>query len=290
MKHGFAWIIVFILSMSAGRSPAAPFVAPASTDKDVSAGNPSAGRQAITFATGGLPIILTAPHGGNDCVAGVPERKGAGVPKFTTKTDVNTDLLTERLASAVEEKLGRRPYVVVARFHRKYIDVNRRPEEAYESIEAKATYEAYHSAIASACKEISARWGAGLLLDIHGQAFEPDVVIRGTQDGKTVAHLLKQFGRDSVYGDISLVGELARQGFGVFPPVGSSEPENPNYSGGYTVGTHGSKSGGSMDAIQLELGADYRRSEVLTEVASKMAAAIGAFAKRYLPTEEPSTH
>ena len=71
------------------------------------------------------------------------------------------------------------------------------------------------------------------MLDIHGQASQPGVVLRGTQNGKTVTHLLKQSGREAVYGETSLFGQLAKQGFAVFPPVGSSDPESSNYSGGH---------------------------------------------------------
>lgn len=241
---------------------------------------------AFTVTAGGLPIILTAPHGGSAAIPGVPERKGDGATRFNPRADTNTDVLTEKLADALEQKLGKRPYVVIARFHRKYLDANRRPADAFESAEAKATYDAYHAAIASACKEVTARWGRGVVLDIHGQAAQPDVVLRGTQNGKTVAHLLKRSGREAVYGETSLFGQLAKQGFAVFPTVGSSEPESPNYSGGHTVGIHGSSSGGTIDAIQLELGTNYRDSKAIADGADKLANAITAFAKAYLPAEE----
>ncbi|MCY2989397.1 MAG: BPL-N domain-containing protein [Planctomycetota bacterium] len=241
---------------------------------------------AITVAAGGLPIILTAPHGGRAAIPGVPERKGDAASRFNPRPDSNTDILVEKLADALEQKLGKRPYVVIARFHRKYIDANRRPQDAFESAEAKAIYEAYHAAIASACREVTSRWGRGIVLDIHGQASQPDVVLRGTQNGKTVAHLLKQSGREAVFGETSLFGQLAKQGFVVFPPVGSSDPESPNYSGGHTVGTHGSSSGGTIDAIQLELGTKHRDSKTIEDVADKLANAITAFARSCLPAEE----
>ena len=240
----------------------------------------------ITVAAGGLPIILTAPHGGRAAIPGVDERKGDGADRFNPRPDSNTDLLTEKLADALEQKLGKRPYVVIARFHRKYIDANRRPQDAFESTEAKATYEAYHAAIASACKEVTSRWGRGVVLDIHGQASQPGVVFRGTQNGKTVSHLLSRSGREAVFGETSLSGQLAKQGFAVFPPVGSSDPESTNYTGGHTVGTHGSSSGGTIDAIQLELGTKYRDSKTIEDVTDKLANAITAFARSYLPVEE----
>ena len=112
-------------------------------------GNASNKSAAITVAAGGLPIILTAPHGGSVASPGVPARKGDGVTRFNPRADTNTDILTEKLADALEQKLGKRPYVVIARFHRKCIDANRRPADAFEVPEAKATYDAYHAEIAS---------------------------------------------------------------------------------------------------------------------------------------------
>lgn len=241
---------------------------------------------AFTATAGGLPIILTAPHGGRAAIPGVPERKGEGATRFNPRADSNTDILTEQLADALQQKLGHRPYVVIARFHRKYLDANRRPEDALESTEARATYDAYHAAVAAACREVTARWGRGILLDIHGQAVRPGEVLRGTQNGKTVARLLKQFGPEAVHGENSLFGQLFGKGFAVFPAVGSSDPEDPRYPGGYIVEKYGSGSGGTIDAIQLELGSTYRDSKVVADSAGKLASAITAFAKSYLPTEE----
>jgi glutamine amidotransferase-like uncharacterized protein/N-formylglutamate amidohydrolase len=283
---------ILLAAFMAGSMMAAAFAADPVPVRDHSgvgddASNTKASSSAeITVAAGGLPITLTAPHGGRAALAGVPERKGSGATRFNPKADTDTDTLTEKLADALEQKLGKRPYVVIARFHRKYLDANRRPQDAFDSAEAQATYEAYHAAIASACKEVTSRWGRGVVLDIHGQASQPGVVLRGTQNGKTVSDLLSRSGREAVVGETSLLGQLAKQGCAVFPEVGSSDPESTNYSGGYTVGTHGSSSGGTIDAIQLELGTKYRDTKAIGDSADKLANAITSFAKSYLPAEE----
>jgi N-formylglutamate amidohydrolase len=292
MRHRLTLLAaLLLLAPLAALHAAAPAADPVPVSAVSGAGDDASNQRAssnatITVAAGGLPIILSAPHGGRAAIPGVPERKGDGAARFNPRTDTNTDILTEKLADALERKLGKRPYVVIARFHRKYIDANRRPQDAFESAQAKPTYEAYHAAIASACKEVTARWGRGIVLDIHGQASQPGVVFRGTQNGKTVAHLLSRSGREAVFGETSLLGQLAKQGFAVFPPVGSSDREGTNYTGGHIVGTHGSSSGGTIDAIQLELGTKYRDSKTIEDVTDKLANAITAFAKSYLPTEE----
>lgn len=239
----------------------------------------------VTLQSGGLPVILAAPHGGRDGVPGVPVREGNGVDRFQPKTDANTDRLTEMLADAIEKQTGKRPFVVIARFQRKFIDANRAPGDAYESEQAKPVYDAYHRALAAARKEVIERWGSGLLLDVHGQAAALNTIFRGTRDGGTTTHLTKLHGREALTGADSLCGQLAKQGFHVVPPVGSDDKEE-FYNGGHTVVTYGSGSGGTLDAIQLELGSHHRSAAQLPHTAGKMAVAVALFAKKYLPATE----
>ncbi len=244
--------------------------------------------QLVTIEKGDLPIILSAPHGGRDPISGVPPRKGVGVRWFKAQSDTNTDRLTENLANALEKKSGKRPYVVIARFHRKYLDANRPPEHAYESDHpnAKAVYDTYHAALAKARSEVIRRWGSGILFDLHGQAAEPKAIFRGTQNGKTTTHLVNKFGREALVGETSLFGQFAKQGLRVIPSIGSSDRET-RYTGGHIVRTYGSDSGGTVDAVQLELGRELRNLKAGT--ADKLAAAIVAFAKDYLPKSEPDS-
>ncbi len=239
----------------------------------------------VTFQTGGLPIILSAPHGGREAVPAVPPREGKGVSKFTPQSDSDTDRLTEELADAVAKLTGKRPYIVIARFHRKFIDANRPPEAAYESDQAKPIYDAYQQALATARKEIITRWGSGILLDIHGQAAALNSIYRGTQNGKTTTHLVDRFGKNALIGQKSLFGALAGQGFNVIPPIDSQNPED-HFTGGHIVTTYGSASGGTVDAIQIELGTHLRSPEQRPKTVEKMAQALTAFAQDFLPKEE----
>lgn len=237
----------------------------------------------VATEQGQLPIILSAPHGGRVAIPDVAERTGDGVSAFRTVQDVNTDKLVERLADALEKKLGKRPYTVIAHFHRRYVDANRPENDAYESKNAKLFYDTYHQALHQARVEVIQRWGRGLLLDIHGQAAEPEAIFRGTQNGKTVTHLVKRFGEEALIGETSLFGVLAERGVSLLPAVGSAAHEDPRYDGGYTVLTYGSSSGTTLDAIQLEFGRDLRSSSAVTGTATRLADAIAAFAQEYLP-------
>ena len=242
----------------------------------------------VLVESGDLPIILTAPHGGREAIPGVPGRKGVGVELFNPRSDAFTDELTEKLAQAIEEQTGRRPYTVIAQFHRMYLDANRPPPLAYESDNAKATYDAYHDAIAQARRQVVERWGSGLLLDIHGQGEQSQVIFIGTQNGETTEHIRSQFGAAALTGEAGIFGQLTRQGFSLFPPIDSNELEHADYDGGHTVITYGSRSGGAVDAIQLELGLALRSRDANDGVAEKFATAIAAYRMSFLPAHERS--
>jgi N-formylglutamate amidohydrolase len=187
----------------------------------------------VIALTGSLPILLTAPHGGLQSVADVPERS-----RGTRTTDGYTIELGLALAKHLSERLGGTPYVVAARFNRKYIDANRAEAEALESPQAKPAYDAYHAAIRRFIADIRERFPrGGLLLDIHGQSEEPGVVHRGTRDGATAGALLRRHGPGALDGPNSILGVVQAKGYPVFPPAGSigKRKEDVRYRGGYTV-------------------------------------------------------
>ena len=239
----------------------------------------------IEIYSGDLPIVLSAPHGGSLEIEGVPERKGQGVKRFVRTKDMWTDQLTVKLADSIEKKTGKRPYVVVANFHRKFIDANRSADLAYESPKAKPVYDSYHRAIASARREVLQRWGRGMLFDVHGQAAEAKAIFRGTQNGQTTSHLVGKFGQEALSGEKSVFGLFAKESIAVIPDLGPEHRET-RYTGGYIVRAYGSSSGGAMDAIQLEFGRELRLLKNNDETARKVASAIVEFSQKYLPAKE----
>ncbi|HXV82813.1 MAG TPA: hypothetical protein VEG60_23360 [Candidatus Binatia bacterium] len=229
-----------------------------------------------------LPIILSAPHGGRQTIPGVPVRRGTGVAQFFTGRDNNTDELTEIIALELEKRLDARPFLVIARFERKYLDANRPSESAYEATEAKPYYDDYHRALREAYERVSYVWGRGLLLDIHGQGAEAEGIYRGTGNGKTVTSLIQRFGAEAIAGPKSIFGQLERLGYKVLPSF--KEPyKETRYVGGYIVQTYGSRRGSKVDAIQLEVGTKLRARANLQRTASDLAEAIAVFAQAYLP-------
>jgi N-formylglutamate amidohydrolase len=233
---------------------------------------------------GDLPVVITAPHGGRRPLLGVPLRTGDGVAKFVVVNDTNTDVLAEKVAAAIEKATGKPPHLVVARFERKYCDLNRPADTAYESVGAKPAYDAYHAAVREACERVTKEYGTGLLLDLHGQAAKADAIFRGTQNGKTVKLLTDRHGAKAITGPESVQGRLEKKGYNFFPAAESSELEDRRFNGGYTVATYGTTSG--LDAIQFELGGDSRSRKALDTTAADLADAVMAFAEAFLPKDK----
>lgn len=236
---------------------------------------------AVYATRGSLPLILTVPHDGGDYVGHVLVRtKGALV------RDGGTRELAERVGTLLEKRLGARPYLVVARFNRKFVDANRAEADALESPDALPAWRAYHQNVETFIAEVKTKFPAGaLLVDVHGQSEEPDVVFRGTRAGLTARALLQRSGVDALQGPGSLIGRLAARGYRVVPEVGAAQlREDPRFNGGYTVFTYGSQHATGIDAIQLEFGRNLRSQPELPDA---LAEAIATFLVDYgyLPTK-----
>lgn len=149
----------------------------------------------ILTETGDLPVILTAPHGGIEDVPECAARTPTG-RRFVNRPDQRTDVLARDIADELKRLTGKSPYLVIARFHRRFIDANRRADEAYGASGCAAVYDAYHAAIRRYITEIRAQYAHAMLFDIHGQAAHPDSILRGTHHGTAVARLLARAGSE----------------------------------------------------------------------------------------------
>jgi N-formylglutamate amidohydrolase len=239
----------------------------------------------LTLAQAGeLPVLLTAPHGGREEVPGCPPRTPVG-SRFVTRADFNTDVLALGIADELTRLTGGRPYVVVARFQRRYIDANRRPAEAYGAPGCRADYEFYHAAIRRFVDDMRAKFPHAMLIDVHGQSAYADSILRGTQHGATVQRLLARAGRAALTGPDSVFGRLASRGHRIVP-ADDADPadrvEAPGYTGGYTVQIYGGRERDGIDAIQLEFGRELRAAGAVDKTARDAASAIAAFYERYL--------
>ena len=242
----------------------------------------------VLVRQGTLPIILTVPHGGREAIPGVAPRDTLGKPSggrgFVTVTDTNTDRLAFGIAAEIKELTGKEPNIVMAKFKRKFVDPNRPPEVAVDSPAARPYYDYYHQAVRRFIDEVRSKYPAGLLVDVHGQKKDPTVVMRGTQNGRTVARLVERAGVAAVTGPNGIFGQLAANGLDVFPandvaPTGTAE--NRGYNGGYTVETYSQNTDG-IDAVQMEFGTRYRHDAGLDLAARATGKALATFYDAYL--------
>lgn len=245
---------------------------------------PAKRQDLVSIQRGTLPIIVSAPHGGKLPIPEVPVRLGSGVKMFATVRDANTSELAEKFIALLEKQLGGKVWFAIARFDRKHLDVNRPREGAYEDEKAKPVYEAYHEALAEACKTIQQKHGAGLMLDIHGQGVFENQICRGTANGKSVKLLVERHGRPALVGRNSVLGQLERAGYRVLPKCDASEEtkEESQFNGGYMVQNYGSHTGYGIDVIQLEFGTHLRARETYSKTADNLADAVAAFHDAYL--------
>lgn len=250
-----------------------------------------AGSLLVDVHRGNMPLLLTCPHDGHEGPFGVPERTGAPPGcDFQKKRDLRTALVTERVAMKIWQATGRSPYVVVARFHRKFIDANRASECAYAAAQAAPFYEGYHSRVAAYVAEILRQnAGKGFLFDVHGtreiMSDRADVYI-GTCNGAT---LLAGFDRRSIFMQHGLHGLLTsvapaapgreRRAYRV-SPANDSAFETSNVSGGFTVRHYGSL----INSIQLEIADTIRTDESRRDTfADDLALCLVDFVRRHAP-------
>ena len=212
----------------------------------------------LTISTGSLPIVLSVPHGGEVVLDGAAERaKG---------TRVQDDRVNE-LAAAIQRQLlaktGKEAYLVGAKISRRYVDFNRRAEEAYESPDAAPVYEAYYGALRRAVNRVRTQPGA-LLVDIHGQSFKRDVVFRGTGSGMTARNA-------RFYGEPDgLITRLNGAGLNVQPET--AEAKEQHFSGGTIVRVFGYQAPQGIDSVQLEFGASLRTTPARIEQTAAIVA------------------
>ncbi len=221
------------------------------------------------YFAGDLPVILSAPHGGNLHPSEIPDRTYGSIG-----ADRNTHELTLALAQAIRQRTGGHPHVIINRLHRVKHDANREIVEAAQgSPFADQAWSEYHDFIDIAKATVTSDVGMGLLLDIHGHAhpvarIELGYLLSSADLNGTEASLDALVAESSVRDLASRVGIpfsqlirgpdafgtlLAGEGYRSVPSIADLGPgAEPYFTGGYITRRHGSHGGGSVSAIQLE--------------------------------------
>lgn len=202
---------------------------------------------ALSLTKGDLPLLVVAGHGGKMILEGAEVRSSDKVEDrhFVIFGDTHTNELAADLAGAVAAryKWEHQPSLLVNEIHRRYADVNRKPELSSHDPLGRAHHAAYHQKIEDELARLTQTHGFALLLDIHGQARYETTLLLGTAENSVISSWSKEI----LWGQSGLIESLKEAGF-------SAEPSTPDgkqrYGGGYTIRHHGEAD--SVEAWQLE--------------------------------------
>lgn len=231
------------------------------------------GRKGYTeYVPGTLPVVLSAPHGGTMEPAEIPPRSGG-----TQVTDLNTIETATAIRDAFVDALGAAPHLVILHLDRAGLDANREiGEAAMGNPFSELAWQEYHDFIEVARSTVESTWGRGLYLDVHGHGHEAprvelgylldlgdlgldDEALSDSPIGRdtSIRHAWERTGTplaELVRGGTSLGGRLEAADIRAVPSPGEPSPgTEPFFSGGYSTRRHGSRDGGTVDGIQLEL-------------------------------------
>lgn len=250
----------------------------------------------VEYVPGTLPVVISAPHGGSLEPAEIANRTWG-----VTVADTGTEATIRAIRGAFATAFGAAPHIVISHLRRTKLDPNRELEEAAQgSPHAGLAWREYHGFIERGRGTARERLGWGLYLDLHGHGHPKqrlelgyllsssdlaaaDSVLSGLQGQSSVVDLAARSSAsfpDFIRGDSSLGSLLQGQGVRAVPSGLEPDPEGgPYFSGGYSTVRHGSRNGGTVSGIQLELNWEgIRDSEANRAIfAQRLAAALDVF-------------
>ncbi len=258
-------------------------------------------RQYIEYIAGDLPIVITAPHGGLLMPSAIPDRTWG-----ITGRDTNTQELTRAIADALAARTGGRPHVIINRLGRVKLDANREVvEAAQDNALAGLAWLEFHAYTDAAKRDVAARVGRGFYIDVHGHGHAiprlelgytlsaaelamSDVQIEQTAliDRSTIRTLVRSGSRgfaEVLRGTSSLGALFEAAGYPAVPSPAAPDPGGAEYfTGGYNVARHGSRNGGPIDGVQIEIHFPGARDTESNR--ARFAVAVAAVLEAYMAT------
>lgn len=222
----------------------------------------------ILFNQGELPIILSAPHGGDKMPDDIKTRTKGVFDKDDYTLELTLDIIEE-----FKKQTSKTPYAVLATISRKKVDINRAKDEAYEDEKASLPYNTFHNYIIESKNEVSKNFGKGLYIDIHGQSHPKaylefgyllvnDVLklynteLEEHQSKSSIATLSnfsKESFTDQLKGPHSMGSLMCNEGYDSIPSVKLPYATDGNYfEGAYDTIRYGSLDKGVISGIQIE--------------------------------------
>jgi hypothetical protein len=228
--------------------------------------------QYIEYQAGNGPFILSAPHGGALTPTEIPDRTVG-----TLVTDSNTDPMIRALGAAILAESGRRPHLIISRLRRTKLDPNREVVEAAAGQPAAVrAWREYHGFIEAARAAAAATNPRAFYIDVHGHGHAiprlewGDLLTAATLDRPDAELNTGAFANQSsirslaavapvsfanlLRGPASLGARFEAEGYPSVPSPTSPSPGTADYfNGGYSTARHGSRDGGSVSGVQLEM-------------------------------------
>lgn len=254
----------------------------------------------VEYIHGNLPIILSAPHGGEKKPSAIPDRQCAGCVYVN---DTNTQELAREVSAHITELTGCYPFMILNRLHRTKLDANRNIVEAADGDPlAEEAWTFYHNHVEIARSRASDDFGKGLFLDLHGHGHEIQRLELGyllsrsvleDQDGSlddrgpassvrslSETNILNLSFSDLIQGSQSFGELMEDRNVDAVPSQSDPYPNSGEsyFTGGFNTQEYGSRSGGTIDAIQIECHQEVRFvDEERQEFAIELAEAIVEF-------------
>ena len=266
----------------------------------------------IEYRTGNAPLIISVPHDGTETNDALVKRTKDNCPdpSFSTAQDIYTTQLANLIDSIYFAKTGKYPFMVIGRISRKYVDFNR--EQRYAVVEGSTKgvgiYSTYHNKAAAATASVTDKFGAGLLLDIHGHSHDIQQIELGYLLKSSILNLSNEslgsntdyLKKCSIYnlvktnksgsgfidllrGANSFGSILYKNGMACIPHSGNLSPGNNSYySSGHITETHGSSNGtGVVDAIQCEFNKNAREEANRKKTAEAVVTSVIEFMNKH---------
>lgn len=270
--RGSGTVTVTAASGSASGTAHVEVFVPEEVSEYVVGGSYTGRRGYVEYIPGDLPVVLSAPHGGDLRPSEIPDRT-LGV----TTGDRNTRELTLAVRDALEDLTGMTPHVIISHLHRSKLDPNREiVEAAQDNPEAEQAWREFQEWIAVARQEVGLEFERGMYFDMHGHGHDVDRLELGyllsTSDlnredislnslSFVAQSSIRDIGRESpllfsqlLRGPTSFGGLLQAEGVRSVPSPSDPAPGTDAYfSGGYNTRQHGSQSDGEViSGIQIE--------------------------------------
>jgi hypothetical protein len=222
----------------------------------------------ILYYKGNTPVILSAPHGGDEKPADIKTRTKGVFDKDDFTLELCQDIIQE-----FQAQTSKTPYAIIAEISRIKVDINRERKEAYEDEKASLAYNTFHNFIKTSKEEIEKEFGKGLYIDIHGQSHPKAYLEFGylldndilklhesqlreqsiNSSIKTLSDFSKECFIDQLRGPHSIGSLMCNEGYDSIPSIKLPYASDGNYfEGAYDTIRYGSLEGGSISAIQIE--------------------------------------